>query len=113
MLIDAGANLNIQSVVGLTALMLASAEIARILIDAGADLNIQNFLGYTALMLISDSPFEDTFVWKSLKMLIDAGANLNNKNMFGKTALNLAYDKGLKETVRILAETQQNKMILF
>jgi ankyrin repeat protein len=101
--ISAGANLNIQSITGETALMLASAtsntssteNTVMLLIDAGAQLNIQNNNKYTALIAASESS-NTTSTENTVKMLInadvDSGSNtlLNIRNIFGNTALILA-----------------------
>ena len=55
MLIEKGADPNIQDIIGWTALMKAAhkgnVEIAQILINNGADLNLKNIDGHTALYI--------------------------------------------------------------
>jgi ankyrin repeat protein len=86
-LIDAGADVNTQNVLGSTGLMYAisNKEIVQMLLDAGANVNIQNKSGYTALMLAISH--KETF-----KMLLDAGADVNLQDKNGKTVLHAAYN---------------------
>lgn len=100
-LIQAGANLNLQSKKGETALLLAvkrnRPEIVQILIDARADLNLTNQHGMTALMLA----IENT---ELLNKLIQAGANLNLQSDRGATALLYALEDKKTESVQILID---------
>ena len=54
-LVKAGADINLQTKDGITALMAAAArgnfEICRLLVDSGADANLENSKGITALAL--------------------------------------------------------------
>ncbi len=92
LLIEAGANLNLQEKNGWTALMSASRNstkstenTVKMLIDAGCDLNLQDNDGWTALMLASRYSTKSTE--NTVKMLIDAGANLDLQNDNGWTAV--------------------------
>jgi len=90
MLINAGADLNMQDNRGDTALKHAvmytskirATEIAEMLINAGANVNIQDNYGTTALMyaVIYDRA-------EIVQMLLDAGADINVQNYRGCTAL--------------------------
>jgi ankyrin repeat protein len=90
-LIDAGADLNIQETDGETALYLCARwnhpEILGILIDAGADLNIQNVYGWTALHWCANRNYPEI-----AKMLIDAGADKTIPTNNGKLPYELADD---------------------
>lgn len=86
LLIDAGADLNIQNADGSTALHTAAVfgnnEIAQLLIDAGSDLNAKNNDGATALHV---SAFFGRL--EIVKALIAKGADTSVKNGRGHTAL--------------------------
>ena len=71
-LIEKGANIEIQNRIGETALMMAvnNTEIAKILIDKGAKLDVQDAGGATALMKAAQK-YPDV-----VKLLIDKGANI-------------------------------------
>ena len=103
LLIDKGANINIQNREGHTALMLASIEghieIAKLLIDKGANINIQNREGHTALMLASIEGHTEI-----AKLLIDKGANINIQNREDHTALMLASIKSHTEIAKLLID---------
>jgi ankyrin repeat protein len=100
MLIDAGADLNIQDTAGLTALHRCARwnhpEIARMLIDAGADLNIQDTDGWTALYWCAFSNHLGI-----LGLLIDAGADKTIPTNDGKLPYELADYQELQELLYI------------
>ena len=90
-LIDAGADVNLENNCGYTALMFASknsniksnVETVRILIDAGADVNANGGGKFTALMLASQESCENSNI-ETVRMLIDAGADVSfANNSFG------------------------------
>jgi hypothetical protein len=69
-----------------------NVEIAKLLIDAGADLNVQDIRGNTALLRTLSTPYTNEAKTEIAKLLIDAGADLNVRNKKGKTALMLAIE---------------------
>ena len=84
MLIAAGADVNIQTKDGNTALMIAVRiypDIVPMLIAAGADVNIQIKDGNTALMIAAQQRPN------VIPMLLTAGAKLHQRNNDGATAL--------------------------
>ena len=98
-LIDAGADLNIQNDDGRTALYVSAywnrPEITKMLIDAGADLNIQTEYGSTALHYCA--------VWdhsRIARMLIDAGADKTIQDNNGNLPYELADTQELKELLQ-------------
>ena len=116
MLIDKGANLDLQRSDGLTALHAAIntefkeenkeyLEIVKLLIDKGANLDLPWFTDHTPLML--SSLIGQTEI---VKLLIDKGANLDLQSTNGSTALvcalrtdvvKLLIDKGAKLDLQI------------
>jgi len=86
-LIDHGADINLQSDQGTTALMLAAArddaDFIKPLLDAGAAVNAQDKLGRTALMVAAES-FRLEMV--KARTLIAAGADLTIRDSDGRTA---------------------------
>lgn len=115
MLIDAGADLNIQTRDGWTALMLSAERskktstenTVKMLIDAGANLNIQNRDGLTSLMGSSKNS-NTTSTENTVKMLIDAGAELNLQDRLGINALiyasGFSKNYSTENTVKMLVE---------
>ena len=114
-LLEAGADPNLQNKAGLTALMLASERgyknIVRMLLTLGAAPNFQNKAGMTALMLcISEvnSPHKGEIV----EILLEAGTNSNIKNAFNYTALMIAsqpskYNVDTYYIVKLLTDAQE------
>jgi len=109
MLIDAGADVNVQgSDDGKTALhncaYMNYPEFAKMLIDAGADVNVQTSLGSTALhMCAYEKGREIAKQMLIAKMLIDAGVDVNVQNSVGSTALHVsAYENDLELTKMLL-----------
>jgi len=88
-LVSAGADLNIPSEKGFTAVALATmdghAECVKTLIDAGANLNVVGDRGYTALIMAACEG--RTAI---VKQLVNAGADLDLANNDGMTALDMA-----------------------
>ena len=108
-LLQAGANMNLQDDHGMTAVMLAidatchgaggkqpilgSIEgIIQALINHGANLNLQDNDGMTALMLATAQSKNKTIA----AMLIQAGADITIINHDGKTAMDLTPDENFK-----------------
>ena len=109
MLIDAGAELDIQDKNGGTALMAASRnsrtgsteKTVRMLIEAGAKIDIRLINGWTALMIACCYSQTDS-TENTIQMLIDAGAKLDIQCINGRTALMMTCEYGSKEIVRML-----------
>ena len=110
MLIDAGADVNIQQDNDSTALHECAInnrpDIARMLIDAGADVNIQGNDGWTALHWCAVMNHPDI-----ARMLIDAGADLNIQDNYGRTALQLCARTNHPEIARVLIDAGADKTI--
>jgi ankyrin repeat protein len=85
-LIDAGADLNVQDSFGLTALMnsvrIISIKNIKHLLDAGANVNLQDNDGKTALIFEADNTKGE-----NIRYLLAAGANVNHRDCWGQTAL--------------------------
>jgi len=102
-LIDAGVNVNNETVRGGTALMWAAAaqknstETVRVLLGAGAKVNAKTSDGCTALM---DAAMHGNT--GTARVLLDAGAGVNVRTEDGVTALMQAGRLGHVEIVRLL-----------
>ena len=118
-LLDAGADVNLQNTSGKNALMEASegggfffreadyVETIKLLLDAGSDVNqIDTFDNTTALMkAVGRNKIE------VVRMLIDAGANLNVQDISGRTAILNASSLDNGEIVFILLMAGANPNI--
>ena len=114
-LLEHGANVNIQNNFGVTALMFASRysknnsskETVKILLEHGANVNFQEDNGVTALMFASEHSKNNSSK-NTVKILLEHGANVNLQNNRGWTALMFAsrYSKttSSEKTVRMLLE---------
>ena len=104
-LIDHGADLNIQNQARETALQRAAKkeknEVATKLIEAGSDMNIQDKNGETALHRAAASRNDEVTT-----RLIKAGADLNIENNYGKTALERAVSRRHYDIVTKLIEAE-------
>ena len=98
-LIDAGANVNVQNEWDSTPLHVAASrgkvEISRMLIGAGADVDAQDEVGWTPLHWAA---------WngeiESVRMLIDAGARKDIHNNKGRLPYELTYNQELKKLLK-------------
>lgn len=85
-LINRGADVNVNGVLGMTALMFASGDgrvdLVKLLLKAGAEVNARNNEGATALMFaMSEQQVE------SIRLLLNANADVSIKSNDGSTAL--------------------------
>eukprot|EP00731_Ephydatia_muelleri_P005837 Em0003g85a len=101
-LLDRGAEVNMQDKLGKTALMKASeagqVECVKVLLDRGAEVNMQDEWGQTALMIAYDRRH-----MKCVKMLVDKGAQVNiQATLWGWTALVWDSKAGQVERVKLL-----------
>ncbi len=83
LLISLGADVNIKSDCGYTALMLTQSECLHILIGTKINVNSLDEHKFTALMLKIKWDYED----EHINTLINAGAKLDEQNNYGQTAL--------------------------
>ncbi len=110
MLIDAGANLNVQNTWGNTPLRMGAGngrvEIVRMLIDAGANVDAQDKWGKTSLNVVTYYGNAEI-----ARMLIDAKANVNMQNEWDVTPLHDAAEFGRVEIAQMLIDAGARKDI--
>jgi ankyrin repeat protein len=115
MLIDRGANLNLENIFGYTALWCASAnrflDIVKMLVDAGADIDPQNHIDplnpSKRSTPLRSSPLYIASAQGHLeiaKMLVDAGANVNSQSPDGNTPLLKACSNIHLKTAKMLVD---------
>ncbi|BCS83611.1 putative ankyrin repeat protein [Cotonvirus japonicus] len=111
LLLECGANVNIQNNDGKTALMLLvkysenNLDVIKLLLDNGADVNIKENSGWTALMSIS--VFHDKLHYVDvIKLLLEYNAEINLQSKGGWTALMLAskYSATNTDIVKLLLD---------
>lgn len=105
LMIEAGANVNMKSLLGHTALMLAThnAECVQLLLEAKANVNVKNSFGGTALLEAVEGGRSDI-----VKLLIVAKADVNAKDKNGQTPLMAAAKEDLfSSRKKNLTEDQQ------
>ncbi len=99
-LVDAGANVNLQDKYGRSPLHAASdsgrLDVVRVLVDAGADVNLQDANGSSALHYASDKGHVDV-----ARVLVDAGADVNLQDRRSSSALHAACYSGDEARVRV------------
>ena len=103
MLLEAGADKDLQAEAGKTALMHASLEgrleIAGLLVETGVDLDLQADNGETALICAAENGCLEI-----ARLLIQAGADIDLQDEYGMTALSHAAVGGQLEIAELLAE---------
>ena len=82
-------------------------EIIQVLINAGADLNMEDNDGLTPLMssFIDDGFYNHV---ETIELLLDNNANVNYQNRNGETALHIASQLDRTEIIRILVDRGAN-----
>lgn len=99
LLVANGANVNLTSHMGYTALCTASRydqhKVAKVLIDGRADLEATSMFGHTALDIACERGRLQT-----VNVLIAAGANVNTRCKLGKSALFRASKESVVEALR-------------
>lgn len=99
LLVANGANVNLATRTGYTALCTASSrhqhKVAKVLIDGRADLEARTTLGHTALDIACERGSIQT-----VNVLIAAGANVNTRCKLGKSALFRASKESVVEALR-------------
>jgi ankyrin repeat protein len=111
MLIEAGADVNVQDTWGNKtplhdAARTGRVEVAQMLIDAGADLDLQDEHGRTPLHVVA--------IYGNVeiaRMLIDAGADVNMQDIDFETPLHRAARYGRVEIARVLIDAGARKDI--
>ena len=102
-LLERGAQVDLQNNVGLTALMMASdsgcTEIVKVLLERGAQVDLPDNVGWTALMMASDSGCTDI-----VKLLLERGAQVDLQNNDGRTALMWASVRGPMDIAKLLVD---------
>ena len=103
LLLDKGADVNIQNKYGSTALIWASKygqlKVVQLLLERGSNVNIQNKDGNTALIFASENGN-----LKEVQLLLDKGADVNIQTKSGSTALILASQYGQLKVVQLLLD---------
>ncbi|EHK47127.1 hypothetical protein TRIATDRAFT_217580 [Trichoderma atroviride IMI 206040] len=109
LLLDCGADPDLVSDLGSTALALATdnSEIVHLLIEKGADLNIRDSSGKTAMMFAAWDKNSEI-----LRMLVENGANLDMVDDKGVCALHYAVVSGSVDCVRILLAAGADQELL-
>ena len=99
LLLNSGADPNIQNKFGQTALIMASCEghteIIELLLNSGADPNIQNKFGRTALYCASCKEYKEI-----VELLLKANADPNIQDKKGGTAYYVAQSKDIKDLLK-------------
>ncbi|MCC7376006.1 MAG: ankyrin repeat domain-containing protein [Verrucomicrobiales bacterium] len=103
LLLDAGATVNATNHAGVTPLLRAAADPAKVdlLLGRGANPNLASALGHTPLMLAARCPSAT----ESVRLLLRHGAQPNAQSRFGATALMAAAASDHLDNVRLLVES--------
>ena len=115
LLLNHGANVNLQDNDGATPLLLAArgldVDYSSILLEHGAETNMKNKDGKSPLhevfkefVGLSFSPYYNFFHCSIAQLLLEHGANANDKDKDYTTPLHLAMEMGFYDAVQILLE---------
>jgi ankyrin repeat protein len=103
LLLEHGADVNLQSNAGWTPLLRASfnaaPEVVHLLLEHGADINVPNEDGWTPLHWASSNRGQEV-----VRLLLEHGADINVLNNAGWTPLHRASFNAAPEVVRLLLE---------
>jgi uncharacterized protein (TIGR02145 family) len=109
MLLNKGANVNLQSNNGWTALIIASeggnAEIVKLLLDHGANPDIKNIDGMSAMHMALERGNRNTDI---ITLLLEKGAKPDLLTINGTTPLMMASNTGNTEIVQLLLDRGAN-----
>lgn len=101
LLLEKGADINMQGVSGVTALiyvtMDGNKDLVKFLLEKGAKVNLRDGSGKTALMIASINGHKEI-----VELLLEKGANVNLKDIIGWTALKYAAHSPKKEIAELL-----------
>ena len=103
-LLQAGANINLQDIVGASALTFAccsespNKDLVKLLLQSGADINARGGEQQRTILMLSMLHGNTSIV----QYLLDEGASVNTQDRKGDTALMLASSSGHSEIVRLL-----------
>ena len=107
MLLDHGANINLQDTVGRSALFIACWHphpgIIKLLLQYGADPNSVNEDGQTPLILVAGGAY---ICVPNMRVLLEHGANINMQDERGDSALMKACIARNNEAVKLLLESK-------
>lgn len=82
-------------------------SVVGLLVQRGADVNIQDRMGNTALHFISFSPYTPQSS-QMTELLLESGANVQLQNHAGQTALNVAADQSNRIIHKMLLDGTKN-----
>ncbi len=104
LLIDGGADINLETEIGCTALLFAiekkNFKIAKYLIKMGADVNKYDWKNNEYPLLLTMYYGKKRLA----KMMIELGADINIKDNHNKTPMNYAHEGHMKELIPLLID---------
>ena len=100
LLLERGADVNLASPDGATALMRAAGDFQKVelLLARGAKVDAKSKMGRTGLLIAAATPGNV----KTVKLLLARGAKVNDKDQYGDTCLTSAAKRGDGEMVKVL-----------
>src|SRR5262245_778294 len=106
LLLEHGADVNLASSSGASALLRAAGDFDKVelLLAAGAKVDVKSKLGRTPLLVAAASPGNV----KTMRLLLARGANANDQDQFGDTCLTSACKRGDGEMAKALIESGAN-----